>query len=58
MWLLLGHGLQHVAVVLRLPSPEEVPALSKRTHLLEVDPRHDELVAARRRLASTCPADR
>src|SRR2546430_12566547 len=50
MWLLLGHGSEHVAVVLRLPPPEEVPALSKRTHLVEVDPRHDQLVAPRRGL--------
>src|SRR3989442_9133141 len=50
MGLLFGHGPEHVAVVLWLSPPEEVPALSQRTHLLEVDPRRDELVAPRRRL--------
>ena len=50
MRLLLGDGLEHLAVVLRLSAPEEVPALAERRHLVEVDPRHDELVAPRRRL--------
>src|SRR2546430_7582837 len=50
MGLPLGDGLEHLAVVLRLSPPEEVPALAERSHLVEVDPRHDELVAARRRL--------
>src|SRR5215468_12498638 len=48
--LLLGDGPEHLAVVLRLPAPEEVPALAERRHLVEIDPRHDQLVAARRRL--------
>jgi len=50
MRLLLGDGLEHVPVVLRLSPPEEVPTPSQRPHLLEVDPRRDELVAPRRRL--------
>src|SRR5215467_496852 len=43
--LLLGHGLEQAAVVLRLAPPEEVPALTHRRHLIEVDARDDELVA-------------
>src|SRR5215471_8330527 len=43
--LLLGHGLEQAAVVLRLAPPEQVPALTHRRHLIEVDARDDELVA-------------
>src|SRR5262247_1742898 len=50
MWLLLGDGFEHLAVVLGLTSPEEVPALPERRHLIEVDAGRDQLVAARRRL--------
>src|SRR3989454_1159692 len=46
--LLLGHGLEEVPVVLWLTPAEEVPALADREHLVEVDPRHDQLVAVRR----------
>src|SRR5262245_2493152 len=43
--LLLGHGLEEGAVVLGLATPEEVPALPHRRHLVEIDPRDDQLVA-------------
>src|SRR5215472_18338324 len=43
--LLLGHGLEQGAVVLGLAPPEEVPALTHRRHLVEVDARDDQLVA-------------
>src|SRR5438552_738391 len=46
--LLLRDGLQQRAVVLRLAPAEEVPALAHRRHLIEVDARGDQLVAARR----------
>src|SRR5215470_3627045 len=43
--LLLGHGLEEGAVVLGLPTPEEVPALAHRRHLVEIDARDDQLIA-------------
>src|SRR5262252_8553192 len=43
--LLLGHGLEEGAVVLGLATPEEVPALADRRHLVEIDARDDQLVA-------------
>src|SRR5215831_11139318 len=43
--LLLGHGLEEGAVVLGLATPEEVPALAHRRHLVEIDARDDQLVA-------------
>src|SRR5881296_2204645 len=43
-----GHRLEQAPVVLRLAPAEEVPALPDGEHLLEVDPRHHQLVAARR----------
>src|SRR5439155_21318045 len=46
--LLLRDGLQQRPVVLRLAPAEEVPALAHRRHLIEVDARGDQLVAARR----------
>src|SRR5438093_1175466 len=46
--LLLGHGLEEAPVVLWLTPAEEVPALADREHLVEVDPRHHQLVAVRR----------
>src|SRR5436309_9355537 len=46
--LLLGNGLQQRPVVLWLAPAEEVPALAHRRHLIEVDARGDQLVAARR----------
>src|SRR3989441_688693 len=45
---LLRDGLQQRPVVLRLAPAEEVPALAHRRHLIEVDARSDQLVAARR----------
>src|SRR5215510_9693152 len=55
MWLLLGHGLQEHAVVLRLTPPEEVPALAHGRHLIKIDPRHDQLVPRGRRLGDDLP---
>src|SRR5258706_220393 len=46
---LSGHGLHELPIVLGLARAEEVPTLPERRHLVEVDPRHDQLVAARRR---------
>src|SRR5262249_48215637 len=43
--LLLGHGLEEGAVVLGLATPEEVPALAHRWHLVEVDARGGQLLA-------------
>src|SRR6058998_1098548 len=40
---------QQTPVVLRLAPTEEVPALADGDHLIEVDPRHHQLVAARGR---------
>src|SRR5690349_20219040 len=45
MCLLVGHGSEQPRVVLGLAAAEEVPALAHGRHLLEVDARHDELVA-------------
>src|SRR5439155_6227379 len=47
--LLFGDGLEEAPVVLRLTPAEEVPALAHRDHLVEVDPRHHQLVAGRGR---------
>src|SRR3989441_500228 len=41
-------GLEEAPVVLWLTPAEEVPALADREHLVEVDPRHHQLVAVRR----------
>src|SRR5207244_5783651 len=40
---------QQAPVVLRLAPAEEVPALADGDHLIEIDPRHHQLVAARGR---------
>src|SRR5438093_9175724 len=45
---LLGHGLDEAPVVLWLTPAEEDPALADREHLVEVEPRHHQLVAVRR----------
>ena len=41
--------------MLRVPAAEEVPALPRGHHLVEVDPRRDELVAGGRRLGHHLP---
>src|SRR4029077_8726729 len=48
--LLLDAGVQQRAVVLGLAPAEEVPPLAHGMRLVEVDPRHDQLVARGRRL--------
>src|ERR687887_428229 len=45
--LAFGDGPEQVPVVVRLASAEEVPALPDGDDLIEVDPRHDQLVAVR-----------
>src|SRR5438132_3237746 len=45
----LCDGFQQAPVVLRLAPAEEVPALADGDHLIEIDPRHHQLVAARGR---------
>src|SRR2546426_12122166 len=49
IWLTFCDWFQQAPVVLRLAPAEEVPALADGGHLIEVDPRHHQLVAARGR---------